>query len=101
MREFKRLNWARVGLAAALLTGASFTGGCVFTDDSGVRPSRLAAVSPAPRKRAKVARLVKARTVVHGASLRQFCDRRHVEFQSGKLHEQPAEMAHGDRGFGI
>ena len=93
-------NLARTGVIAAVLLTSIVASGCVFNDDGpGLRPQRLSAVASKPRKHGRVAHLAKPgvskprKDVVPGNRLRQFCDQRHIRFQSGALDEKPGEMA--------
>ena len=88
MRTIIRLG----GLASALLT-AQLTAGCLFMDQQLDGAYRLQAESQRPVKRRKVAHVVKPKPVAAGQGLREFCGKRHVEFQAGQLSEKPDEMA--------
>lgn len=80
------------GLAAAIVS-AHVASGCRMVEyHMGLlaEPTEMASRSARSRK---ASRLVKPRPVAAGQPLREFCGRRHVEFQAGKLHERPDEMA--------
>lgn len=88
MRKFGQLS----GLAAAIVS-AHLATGCLMIDhhfDLTAEPVRHVSHH---HKNRKVARLAKPKQVNAGQSLREFCGRRHVEFQAGRLLERPDEMA--------
>ena len=80
------------GLAAAIVSAHLATGCLMIDQHFGLGVGPVVEVSR-PAKLRKVARIAKPKTVAAGQPLRQFCGRRHVEFQSGRLQERPDEMA--------
>lgn len=80
------------GLAAVILAAQMATGCRMIEHHFGLIDAPAAEVSR-PAKPRKVARLIKPKPVAAGQTLREFCGRRHVEFQAGRLSERPDEMA--------
>lgn len=85
---------------AALLVMAAALAGCRTTDQGFLvfdcfEPQRPARVYHSrPRRLAHLAKPVPQ--VAPGQSLKDFCGRRHVQFQAHTLDETPDEMAHNN-----
>ena len=78
---------------AALLLSAQLSTGCRMIEEHVAGLDAMQVEAPRRIKHRKVARLIKPKPVAAGQSLREFCGKRHVEFQAGRLVEQPEEMA--------
>jgi hypothetical protein len=85
----------RAGALAAILLAAMSGAGCVMDEGARVRTHQVTHVKKRPHK-------VKPRKYTYSSApkaaqpspedLREFCGRRHVQFQSGTLKEKPDEL---------
>lgn len=88
MRNHRHL----AGLAAVIVS-AHLASGCRMIEYHMGLLAEPAETVAQPVRTRKASRIAKPKPVAAGQTLREFCGRRHVEFQAGKLNERPDEMA--------